>query len=174
MTGAAGRRPRHSAAEIEQDLDSTRRDITATVAALKTRFTPDNLVREAVTYASRDGFGGRVVRTARDNPLPLILTGIGLAWLAAQVTRSAESRDPDRAAGDTRAGTSPLHPSHPETGAPSPVPPERRPARTSTDASSAGGGATTDSRSSGAGREKLSLGGRVVPDTRRRSPSEID
>lgn len=71
--------------EIEREVDRERQKISGTVDELQERFSPKNLASDAMSLFSEHGgdFGRSLGRTVRDNPVPLILTGIGLAWLMA-------------------------------------------------------------------------------------------
>jgi uncharacterized protein YjbJ (UPF0337 family) len=72
-----------SAAEIEAEVDHERERVADTIGALQSKLSAKSLVDE-VTHALYE-HGGEISRTlgrqVRDNPLPAILTGIGLAWL---------------------------------------------------------------------------------------------
>lgn len=74
---------RKSPEEIEQDIRSTRADIDHTLDALQSKLSPGQLLDQALGYA-RDGggqFAANLGRSVRDNPIPLLLTGAGIAWL---------------------------------------------------------------------------------------------
>lgn len=72
-----------SSAQVEREVETTRGNLDRTVEALKRKMTPDELIGEA-----RHALGGageklleKVIQQARENPLPLAVTGLGLAWL---------------------------------------------------------------------------------------------
>lgn len=70
---------------IERELSQTRTRLGEHLDELTRRLSPGQLVDEALAYV-RDGQGAVFMRNlgagVRDNPLPVALTGLGLAWLA--------------------------------------------------------------------------------------------
>ena len=97
-----------SAREIERDVDRTRANISASVEALQERFSVETIIDDVVRSFSKNGgeVSRNLGRTVRDNPLPLILTGVGLAWLIAGSNRSAE--EPRGGLGNTYPGSTRL------------------------------------------------------------------
>lgn len=82
------------AVEIERQLEDDRAEIGYTIAAIQDRLSPGQLFDQAIGYA-RSGGGqaaSAVGRSASQNPWPLILTGVGLAWLM-KATSSARNGD---------------------------------------------------------------------------------
>lgn len=75
---------------IERDLESTRARLDATIDALQQKLSPGQAVDQFITYL-RDGggaeFGRNLMRTVRDNPVPVALIGVGVAWLMVGSTR---------------------------------------------------------------------------------------
>lgn len=72
--------------EIEQEIARTRGDMDATLSALEQRLTPGQLVDQGLDYLKRSGpkeFVTNLGDSAKQNPLPVALVGIGLAWLMA-------------------------------------------------------------------------------------------
>ena len=73
-----------TASEIERDIELERARFRSTAQQLQDRFAPERLLgdlgRELRDYGA--DYGRTAARTARDNPIGLALTGIGLAWLA--------------------------------------------------------------------------------------------
>jgi len=69
--------------EIERDIERERADLAGTIDELQARFTPEAVVREITRYFGEHGGDMRhaVSRSAKQNPLGLALTGVGLAWL---------------------------------------------------------------------------------------------
>ena len=71
---------------IEHDLAVTRARLAAHLDELSGRLSPGQLLDEGLSYL-RDGQAATFVRNlgtqVRENPLPVTLAGIGLAWLAA-------------------------------------------------------------------------------------------
>jgi hypothetical protein len=69
---------------IERDLARTRARLDATIDALQEKLSPGQMVDQAVSYLKDTGggeFGRNLMVSVRDNPIPVALVGIGLAWL---------------------------------------------------------------------------------------------
>jgi ElaB/YqjD/DUF883 family membrane-anchored ribosome-binding protein len=68
---------------IERDIDATRADMRATLEALERRFSFDRLVDMTVGRVRERGgeFAGNLTDAATRNPMPLLLTSVGLAWM---------------------------------------------------------------------------------------------
>lgn len=99
--GVYDRDERHgqrSTADIERDIEQTRAEMSSTIDEIEERLSPRHIkrqIRESVhdtidsvqdrfspsnlTYAAR-GAGRNMFEAIKENPLPAILTGIGLAW----------------------------------------------------------------------------------------------
>lgn len=71
-------------AAIERELAEARARLDARLERLERRLSPGQLVDSGLDYL-RQGQGAAFVRNlgaeVRDNPLPVVLTGLGLAWL---------------------------------------------------------------------------------------------
>lgn len=69
--------------EIERDIERERAELASTVDALQDKFSPEAVIRELTDGFRRHGgeFGEAVTRSAKQNPVALAVTGIGLAWL---------------------------------------------------------------------------------------------
>ena len=78
-----------SSAELEREVEETRGQIDRTVDALKDKMQPRELFDEATKMMS--GTSNKVLTTAvqqlRENPIPIALIGLGVAWLAISQTR---------------------------------------------------------------------------------------
>jgi ElaB/YqjD/DUF883 family membrane-anchored ribosome-binding protein len=72
-------------AAIERDIDRTRASLGRTVDALESRLSPGELLDQALGMARQHGgeFATNLGRSVRNNPMPVILTGVGLAWMMA-------------------------------------------------------------------------------------------
>jgi hypothetical protein len=73
-----------SSEEIERALEKTRMEITRTVDAIQSRVTPGQVFQELYD-AARSGptdYVRNLGLAAKNNPIPLALVGVGLAWLA--------------------------------------------------------------------------------------------
>ncbi|MPY71427.1 MAG: DUF3618 domain-containing protein [Alphaproteobacteria bacterium] len=80
--------------DYERQLEQDRAAIGETIDAIQRRLSPGQLFEQAVGYA-RAGSGqaaSSIVRSAKQNPWPLVLTGVSLAWLI-QSTSSSRSGD---------------------------------------------------------------------------------
>ena len=69
--------------QIERDIERERSDLASTVDALQDKFSPEAVISEIANGVRRHGgeFGDAVGRSAKQNPLALAVTGVGLAWL---------------------------------------------------------------------------------------------
>jgi ElaB/YqjD/DUF883 family membrane-anchored ribosome-binding protein len=105
--------------QLEQEAEATRAEIAASLAELRERMTPGQVVDQAVAYV-RDGRAGHFARNLGQqvvaNPMPVALIGLGLGWLmmgtdrvtlgarvaVKRATRDSESdlRETARAAGE--------------------------------------------------------------------------
>ena len=74
-----------SSAQLEHEAEQTRAELARTLDELRERMTPGQLVDQAVDYA-KDTTGGEFFRNMRRqmaaNPLPVVLIGAGISWLA--------------------------------------------------------------------------------------------
>ena len=79
-----------SSAEIEREIDRTRDRIESRARQLEDRLSPGQLLDQAMSRLKDSGprdFVSNLGRDLRDNPLPVLLTGAGLAWLMSQDVR---------------------------------------------------------------------------------------
>jgi hypothetical protein len=84
-TQASGTDPgSKSAAEIEREVQQSRAEVEETLDSIQARLSPGQLLDQAVNYF-REGRGVEFVRNLGDsiaqNPIPLTLVGVGLAWM---------------------------------------------------------------------------------------------
>ncbi len=80
--GNGSRRPD----EILAEIDRTRGELDSTLSAIEHRLTPGQLVDQGLDYLRNSGgteFVKNLGTSAKQNPLPVALVGIGLAWLMA-------------------------------------------------------------------------------------------
>lgn len=69
--------------EIERDIERTRADFSSTVEALQNKLNPSELADQAVDYVMTTApvaYSVDFVNTVRNNPIPVAMMGIGLAW----------------------------------------------------------------------------------------------
>ena len=86
-----------SMAHIEEELEVTRARMDDRLTELRARLTPGQLLDDALDYVRASGgseFGNNLMTSVRNNPLPVAITGIGLAWLMISGT-SGTSRSPE-------------------------------------------------------------------------------
>jgi len=78
-----------TSAELEREVEDTRGRIDRTVEALKDKMQPREMFDEATRMMG--GASNKVLTTAveqlRENPIPIALIGLGVAWLAISQTR---------------------------------------------------------------------------------------
>jgi hypothetical protein len=73
--------------EIESDIERTR----ATIDAIQDKLTPGQMMDQVFDYARTSmpaDFGANLGNTIRDNPVPVALIGVGIAWLMMQGPQS--------------------------------------------------------------------------------------
>ncbi|MBR9862119.1 MAG: DUF3618 domain-containing protein [Rhodobacteraceae bacterium] len=94
-----------SASEIERDIERQRANLSDNIETLQDKFSIDTMVRQVGDQFREHGgdLGRSVVEQVKANPVPLALTGIGLAWMMfgngqkrEQPNRSREYRSFDR------------------------------------------------------------------------------
>jgi hypothetical protein len=90
--------------QFEREAEETRWQLAGTLEELRDRMTPGHVVDKLVDY-TRSGpaaeFMRNLGREVRENPMPLVLIGIGVAWLMAASSRA--SRTAVRSATDSVA-----------------------------------------------------------------------
>jgi ElaB/YqjD/DUF883 family membrane-anchored ribosome-binding protein len=81
--------------EIEAEIARTRTDMDATLTAIEQRLTPGQLIDQGLDYLRHSGgreFVSNLGGSVKNNPLPVALMGIGMAWLMATGNRRPEER----------------------------------------------------------------------------------
>ena len=78
---------------IERRIDATRADMRATLEALERRLSFDRLVELTVGRVRERGgeFAGNLTDAATQNPVPMLLTSIGLGWMMLTSRRGSRS-----------------------------------------------------------------------------------
>ena len=76
-------------AELEREIDQKRAEIGDIVHALENKLSPGELIDTALSYVKGGGgeFFSNLSNTAKANPVPTVLTSIGLLWLMAGQNR---------------------------------------------------------------------------------------
>jgi hypothetical protein len=84
-------------AQLEREIDQQRADISHTLSALEQKFTPGELFDKVIGYARGGGseFIGNLTDTVRANPVPTVLTAVGLVWLMSAQRQPAAYRYAD-------------------------------------------------------------------------------
>jgi hypothetical protein len=75
-----------SSAELEREIEQDRRRIEERIDAIQQRMSPGQMVDEALAYAKSSGGGEYVANfgnALKNNPIPMALMGVSLAWLMA-------------------------------------------------------------------------------------------
>ncbi|HEY8555243.1 MAG TPA: DUF3618 domain-containing protein [Burkholderiales bacterium] len=69
--------------ELEREIDETRADVEATLAALERKLTPQRLLDQTIGRVRSHGgeLAGNLGHAMKQNPLPMVLASIGIAWL---------------------------------------------------------------------------------------------
>ena len=76
--------------QLEQDLQRDRQRLGETLSAIEQRMSPGALLDEAMAWfgsGSKD-VAANLGAQVRDNPMPVLLTGVGLAWLMMSQNRT--------------------------------------------------------------------------------------
>lgn len=99
----AERHDHRSSDEIRHDIEGTRAEFRETVDALERKLSLGQIIDEVWGRVGGRGTAGAAVSsvgdTIRDNPVPLALMGLGVAWLAVdKATDSGSESDTDRRA----------------------------------------------------------------------------
>ncbi|HEX7219316.1 MAG TPA: DUF3618 domain-containing protein [Burkholderiales bacterium] len=80
--------------EILAEIDRTRDEMDRTLAAIEQRLTPGQLVDQGLDYLRQSGaneFVQNLGGAAKQNPMPVAVTAIGLAWLMALGRQPAQN-----------------------------------------------------------------------------------
>jgi hypothetical protein len=79
--------------QIQAEIEQTRHELDQTLNALQSRLTPGQLMDQGLDYLRHSGarqYVSNLGDTAKNDPVPLALVGIGLAWLMASGGRRSE------------------------------------------------------------------------------------
>lgn len=87
-----------TSAEVEREVVAKRNAVEETLEALRAKMSSGQIVNSLTrSFTGAGGQGGELMsnlaRQVRDNPLPVALTGIGLAWLLTGQARAARRAD---------------------------------------------------------------------------------
>lgn len=80
-------------AELEREIDQTRAEIGDIVHALENKLSPGEMIDTALGYVRGGGgeFFSNLSNTVKANPVPTVLTSIGLIWMMAGQNRQPHS-----------------------------------------------------------------------------------
>lgn len=83
-TAGSGTADDRSPDEIERDIRHTRDEVSSTLDAIQSKLTPGQMMDQALNYMRSSlpaDFGRNLNESVRNNPIPVALVGIGLAWM---------------------------------------------------------------------------------------------
>jgi ElaB/YqjD/DUF883 family membrane-anchored ribosome-binding protein len=81
-------------ATLEREIDQTRADMDRTLGALERKLSPGQLLDEAMGFAREHGgeLASNLGRSVKENPMPALLTAVGVVWMLASSNRPRASR----------------------------------------------------------------------------------
>jgi ElaB/YqjD/DUF883 family membrane-anchored ribosome-binding protein len=84
---------RKDPATLEREIDQTRANMDRTLGALERKFSPGQLLDQAMEFARENGgeFATNLSRSVKENPMPALLTAVGIAWMVASSNRPKSS-----------------------------------------------------------------------------------
>ena len=89
--------------QLQREAEDARRGLEGDLAELRLRMTPGQIADELGNYARQTAaadFARNLMRDIRENPLPLLLIGVGVGWA---VIASLSRQQTDRALVQARA-----------------------------------------------------------------------
>src|SRR5688572_12679020 len=81
--------------QLERDAAQTRAHLAETLDELRSRLTPGQVVDQLIDYAREPPVANylrSLTREIQANPLPLLLIGIGIAWMVIGSNRRSQER----------------------------------------------------------------------------------
>lgn len=83
---------------LEREVDQARARLGSTVSELSDRLSPGELIDQALGMAREHGgeFGRNLGAQVKDNPIPMILAGVGISWMMMSSGHPARAQ-PDKA-----------------------------------------------------------------------------
>ena len=78
---------------LEREIDAKRAEISGTVAALENKLSPGEIFERVLGFARGNGreFADNLSASVKANPVPMLLTGVGLAWMMVNQQRGPEA-----------------------------------------------------------------------------------
>ena len=79
--------------QLEREVDERRAHMGETLNALEEKLSPNHLIEQVLDYSRKNGgeFSRNLVNTVKNNPVPTLLTAVGLAWLMSGQNKSASA-----------------------------------------------------------------------------------
>ena len=76
--------------QLEREIDEQRAHIGDTISALEAQFSPGQMLDKVLSYGRANGgeFTRNLVNTVKNNPVPTIMTAVGIAWMMYGQNRS--------------------------------------------------------------------------------------
>jgi ElaB/YqjD/DUF883 family membrane-anchored ribosome-binding protein len=84
--------------DIERDLNRTRANLSGTLEAISSKLTPGQMMDQAMQYMRTSlpaDFSSNLATSVRNNPIPVALIGVGIAWMAMSGRRGSMPRSHD-------------------------------------------------------------------------------
>lgn len=89
--------------QLQRDIDRTRADMDETLETIKQRLSPGELLDQALHYFRHSGpsqFTSNLGDTVKENPVPVSLIGVGIAWLMMGGSRGSGTSQTSTATGN--------------------------------------------------------------------------
>lgn len=88
---------RKSPEQLEREIDEERAHIRHTLDILEGRLSPGQIFDKVLDYTRRNGgeFSRNLVDTVTHNPIPTLLTAVGIGWMLSQQNRHGSSYEYD-------------------------------------------------------------------------------
>ena len=80
--------------QFEREAEETRWQLTGTLEELRGRLTPGRVLDQVIDYSRNEAvreFLSNLRREVRENPIPLVLIGTGIAWLMLASSRTSRA-----------------------------------------------------------------------------------
>lgn len=99
--------------QLEREIDEQRAHIGDTISALEAQFSPGQMLDKVLSYSRANGgeFAQNLVDTVKRNPVPTIMTALGVAWMMYGQNRSGFPYA-DGVPSDASYGVDPAYDSH--------------------------------------------------------------
>lgn len=84
---------RKDPATLEREINQTRAQMDQTLGALEQKFSPGQLLDQALGLVKEHGgdFASNLNNSIKQNPVPVVLTAVGIAWMMMSSNRPPES-----------------------------------------------------------------------------------